>query len=97
MASATWHSPDNGLWVATSSDGYLGMVEATEIGFLATDAKGHQLGEFPDLETAKNIIATESRFTDNREISAALVKTVIASSAAVSMLGIAGLIFLAVS
>ncbi len=54
----TWHSPELRLWTATSSHGYLGMVEKDAELYRATDAHGRFLGTFVTLEEAKRSVAS---------------------------------------
>ena len=88
---AMWSNPDNGLWVARSDEGYLGMVENDIVGYKVTDSRGSMVGTFDDLETAKNIISMEFRVdrNDTRDLRRAFVATVIIGATAVSVSGAA--------
>jgi len=71
-----WTNPDNGLWVATSRDGYLGMVEEIAGRFSATDPIGIALGSFDTLVEAKAIIfAPIDNELDVRDMRSAIVIT----------------------
>lgn len=71
-----WSNPDNGLWVATSRDGYLGMVEEEGSRFTATDPTGIALGSSESLLEAKTLIfAPIDDELDSRDIRRALLVT----------------------
>jgi len=71
-----WTNPDNGLWVATSRDGYLGMVEETGPLFTATDPTGMTLGAFDTLLEAKAmIVAPIDEAAESRDIRRAVLVT----------------------
>ena len=71
-----WTNPDNGLWVATSHDGYLGMIEETGARFTATDPIGIALGSADTLIAAKAmIIAPVDNDLDSRDMRRAIVIT----------------------
>lgn len=79
---AMWSSPEPGLWVARSRDGYLGMVEETAAGFVVTDSRSSGLGTYKDFETARNIVSMEfSLAVSDRE--SALASTLVIGLAAV--------------
>jgi len=71
-----WTNPDNGLWVATSREGYLGMVEETGNRFSASDPIGIVLGSFDTLTEAKAVIfAPVDDDLDVRDMRSAIVIT----------------------
>ena len=71
-----WTNPDNGLWVATSREGYLGMVEETGTRFTATDPTGITLGTSDSLLAAKTLIfAPIDEELDSRDIRRAVLVT----------------------
>ena len=71
-----WTNPDNGLWVATSREGYLGMVEETAGRFSASDPIGVALGTFDTLVEAKAIIfAPIDDELDVRDMRSAIIIT----------------------
>lgn len=88
---AMWSNPDNGLWVARSDEGYLGMVETDIVGYKVTDSRGSMVGTFDDLETAKNIISMEFRVdgNDTRDLRRAFIATVVIGATALSVSGAA--------
>ncbi|WP_349867378.1 hypothetical protein [Leifsonia sp. WHRI 6310E] len=53
-----WRTPVDGLWVAETPDDYLGMVDRSNDGFVATGATGQDLGVFPTLQGAQVAVYT---------------------------------------
>ena len=53
LSTATWKSPAAGLWVASDSGTYLGMVERIEGRYVVSDALGRDLGSFTELGDAQ--------------------------------------------
>ena len=94
---AMWSNPDNGLWVARSNDGYLGMVEEDIVGYKVTDARGSMIGTFDDFETAKNIVAMEFHIdgSDAKDLRRAFVATLVIGATALSVSGAAVITYLA--
>ena len=79
-----WSSPDNGLWVATSREGYLGMVEAVGSSFRSTSPYGAELGEFTDLTSAMTVIHPPmDEVLDQRDLKSVLILTAVLAGAAV--------------
>jgi len=71
-----WSNPDNGLWVATSREGYLGMVEEIGSRFTATDPTGIALGSSDSLLAAKTLIfAPIDDELDSRDMRRAVLVT----------------------
>ena len=78
-----WSSPDNGLWVATSRDGYLGMVEESNYSFRSTNSRGVELGFFADRIAAMTVIHPPmDEALDKRDLRSALILTVVLAGAA---------------
>ncbi|GAA4141999.1 hypothetical protein [Leifsonia shinshuensis] len=48
-----WRQPVAGLWVAETPSAYLGMIEETGEGFVASAADGRTLGVYPELAEAR--------------------------------------------
>jgi hypothetical protein len=55
-----WTNPDNDLWVATSNDGFLGMVEKIGERYRSTNPLGVTIGTYDTLDLARDIIATST-------------------------------------
>jgi len=55
-----WTNPDNDLWVATSNDGFLGMVEKIGGRYRSTNPLGVTIGTYDTLDLARDIIATST-------------------------------------
>lgn len=53
LSTTTWKSPASGLWVASDSGTYLGMVERIEGRYVASDSTGRDVGSFLDLSDAQ--------------------------------------------
>ena len=85
---AIWNSPEDGLWVARSRDGYLGMVEETPAGFVVTDSRSSVLGTYKDFDTARNIVSMEFSL-DASDKNSALASTLVIGLAAVLSVTIA--------
>lgn len=49
----TWRIPTEGLWVAETPSAYLGMVDHSRDGFVATSSTGRDLGVFATLADAQ--------------------------------------------
>ena len=49
----TWSAPADGLWVASTPNSYLGMVDRNHDGFVATDSCGQELGVFGTVQAAR--------------------------------------------
>ncbi|WP_179150745.1 hypothetical protein [Leifsonia sp. NCR5] len=49
----TWRIPTAGLWVAETPSAYLGMVDHSRDGFVATSSTGRDLGVFATLADAQ--------------------------------------------
>lgn len=49
----TWRVPTAGLWVAETPSAYLGMVDHSRDGFVATSSTGRDLGVFGALAEAQ--------------------------------------------
>lgn len=49
----TWRVPTAGLWVAETPSAYLGMVDHSRDGFVATSSTGRDLGVFGTLAEAQ--------------------------------------------
>ena len=78
-----WSCPDNGLWVATSRDGYLGMVEEVGEAYRSTNSRGAELGSFADLTAAMTVIHPPmDEALDKRDLRSALVLTAVLAGAA---------------
>lgn len=56
--SVLWTSPDNGLWVATSDEGFLGMVEEIDGKFRSTNSLGALIGTYATVEFARDVIGS---------------------------------------
>lgn len=54
-----WRTPVDGLWVAETPNDFLGMVDRSNDGFVATGATGRDLGVFPAREAAQLAVYTE--------------------------------------
>ena len=53
LSTTTWKSPASGLWVASDSGTYLGMVERIEGRYVASDSTGRDAGSFAELNEAQ--------------------------------------------
>lgn len=53
LSTTTWKSPASGLWVASDSGTYLGMVERIEGRYVASDSTGRDVGSFLELADAQ--------------------------------------------
>jgi hypothetical protein len=51
-----WMSPSAGAWTATRRGESVGSVERVNGSYRATSARGRQLGEFDDLDSARAVI-----------------------------------------
>jgi len=82
-----WTNPDNDLWVATSNDGFLGMVEKIGERYRSTNPLGVTVGTYDNLELARDIIATSTADPSANGLtrSAVIVTAAVAASAAVAV------------
>lgn len=53
LSTTTWKSPAAGLWVASDSGTYLGMVERIEGRYVASDSTGRDAGSYAELNEAQ--------------------------------------------
>jgi len=85
LATTTWKSPASGLWVASDSGTYLGMVERIEGRYVASDSTGRDAGTYAELGEAQ--IALEG-FTG---VPATSTRDVLMMKAIVAMTGVTAL------
>lgn len=85
FVGATWKSPASGLWVATESGSYLGLVERIDGRYIASDATGRELGTFDDLADAQMALDgfAESEVTTARDVM--MMKAIIAMTGVTSL------------
>jgi len=53
LSTTAWKSPASGLWVASDSGTYLGMVERIDGRYVASDSTGRDVGSFVELGDAQ--------------------------------------------
>lgn len=53
LSTTSWKSPASGLWVASDSGTYLGMVERIEGRYVASDSTGRDAGSYAELNEAQ--------------------------------------------
>ena len=56
LSTTSWKSPASGLWVASDSGSYLGMVERIEGRYVASDSTGRDVGSFVELGDAQQAL-----------------------------------------
>jgi hypothetical protein len=66
----TWSAPADGLWVASTPSAYLGMVDRSGDGFVATDSCGREVGVFGSVQEAR--VAVYEAWTTNPPVPAEL-------------------------
>jgi hypothetical protein len=89
--AVTWARPDTGLWVASTTERYLGMVEERRTGFLASDDAGRVIGTFSRIADAQFAVAPNLDEASGRDLEAALLKTAVVAGTIASALAAFGL------
>ena len=51
--AVTWHEVEEGFWVGSTREAFVGTVERTRHGFVARDETGSRVGEYADAATAR--------------------------------------------
>ncbi|MFF1632794.1 hypothetical protein [Leifsonia sp. NPDC058248] len=54
-----WALLEAGLWVGNANGTYIGMIERSPHGFVASDGRGNFAGHFVSLDEAKAALSTE--------------------------------------